>query len=69
MYPLYLKIQGRGQIKTTKLKRIQGDIWVCLRITDNLSGAWKFHTKKYLPDNCELSYLCTFPTIIFPGIT
>jgi len=36
MYPLYLKIQGRGQIKTTKLKRIQGDIWVCLRITDNI---------------------------------
>jgi len=47
MYPLYLKIQGRGQMKTTKLKRIQGDIWVCLRITDNMSGVWKFHTEKY----------------------
>jgi hypothetical protein len=35
MYPLYLKIQGRGEQKTTKLKRIQGDIWVCLIITDN----------------------------------
>lgn len=29
MYPLYLKIQNRGEKKTTKLKRIQGDIWVC----------------------------------------
>lgn len=36
MYPLYLKIQVRGQKKTTKLKRIQGDIWVCLRITGNI---------------------------------
>jgi len=32
MYPLYLKIQGRGERKTTKLKCIQGDIWVCLKI-------------------------------------
>lgn len=45
MYPLYLKIQGRGQIKTTKLKRIQGDIWA---LHDDLKVYLEKRSKKYV---------------------
>lgn len=45
MYPLYLKIQGRGERKTTKLKRIQGDIWA---LHDDLKKYLEDRSKKYV---------------------
>ncbi|XP_069684356.1 large ribosomal subunit protein mL49 [Periplaneta americana] len=45
MLPLYLKIQGRGEIKTTKLKRIQGDIWA---LQDDLKCYVEKRSGKYI---------------------
>lgn len=68
MYPLYLKIQGRGEQKTTKLKRIQGDIWVCLIITDNTKWDVEIPDRSFWDDHKFEVILCTYLPFFFQAL-